>query len=118
MTLSHTLQSPPNQDQDQRPQSLFSLHLSSVSLSNLNLISLTLSLRHRPNSQVSNVFTFSLSLSLSLSQTNTQIKSLKFLHQILKSHTNALCLSLFNLCSPPVPYSLHQFHTKSQMFTL
>ena len=122
MTLSHTLQSSPNQDQDQRPQSLFSLHLSSVSLSNLNLISLTLSLRHRPNSQLSSLKCFlllpislSLSLSLSLSQTNTQIKSLKFLHQILKSHTNALCLSLSNLCSPPVLYSLHQFHMKSQI---
>ena len=73
MTLSHTLQSSPNQDQDQRPQSLFSLHLSSVSLSNLNLISLTLSLKHRPNSQVSNVLT-SPYLSLSL-----------YLRQILKS---------------------------------
>ena len=73
MTLSHTLQSSPNQDQDQRPQSLFSLHLSSVSLSNLNLISLTLSLRHRLNSQVSNVLT-SPYLSLSL-----------YLRQILKS---------------------------------
>ena len=121
MTLSHTLQSSPNQDQDQRPQSLFSLHLSSVSLSNLNLISLTLSLKHRPNSQLSSLKRFHLlpiSLSLSLSQTNTQIKSLKFLHQILKSHTNALCLSLSNLCSPPVPYSFHEFHMKSQIFTL
>ena len=91
MTLSHTLQSSPNQDQDQRPQSLFSLHLSSVSLSNLNLISLTLSLRHRLNSQVSNVLT---SLSLSISDKYSNQKPEISSPNPLVSHKRSLSLTL------------------------
>ena len=106
MTLSHTLQSSPNQDQDQRPQSLFSLHLITLSPNprpQLRVSDLTLSLSNRNIISLTLKVTFShlcISLSLSISISNLQIKSLKSLHQILKSHTNTLCLSLSNLCSP------------------
>ena len=94
-TASISLQSSPNHSLTKFVASAQSLRPHSLSLSNLNLISLTLSLRHRLKSQ-----TFSLSLSLSISISNPQIKSPKSLHQILKSHTNTLCLSLSNLYSP------------------
>ena len=120
MTLSHTLQSSPNQDQDQRPQSLFSLHLSSVSLSNLNLISLTLSLRHRLNSQVSNVLT-SLSLSLSLSLYLRQILKSKAWNFFTKSSSLTQTLSVSHSLISAVRQSLTPFtnfiwNLKSSLF--
>ena len=96
-TASISLQSSPNHSLTKSTALAQSLRPHSLSFSNLNLISLTLSLRHRLKSQT---FSLSLSLSLSISISNRQIKSLKSLHQILKSHADALCLSLSNLCSP------------------
>ena len=87
MTLSHTLQSSPVH---RIKIKINGLNLSSVfiSLQSLSLISISyLSLLVLDTDSTLKSQTFSpspyLSLPLSLSQTNTQIKSLKFLHQIL-----------------------------------
>ena len=68
MTLSHTLQSSLNQDQDQRPQSLFSLHLNdSLSLFLISISYLSLLVSDTNSTLKSQTFSLSLSVSLSIS---------------------------------------------------
>ena len=115
-TASISLQSSPNHSltksmasaQSLRPYS-FSLSLSLISISYLSLL-----VSNTDSTLKSQTFSLSLSLSLSLSQ----ILKSKAWNLFTKSSSLTQTLSLSNLCSPPVPYSLHQFHTKSQIFII
>ena len=134
MTLSHTLQSSPNQDQDQRPQSLFSLHLITLSPNSwpqLRVSDLTLSLSLISISYLSLLVSDtdsslkrSLYLSLSLSQSQILKSKARNLFTKSSSLTQTLSVSHSLISAVPLPISyeisnLHHFNFHpSSIFTL
>ena len=117
-TASISLQSSPNHSLTKSTALAQSLrpHTLSLSLISISYLSLLVS---DTNSSLKR----SLYLSLSISISNPQIKSLKSLHQILKSHTNALFShSLIFAVPSPISYeisNLHHFNFhQSSIFTL
>ena len=95
MTLSHTLQSSLNQDQDQRPQSLFSLHLNdSLSLSLISISYLSLLVSDTNSTLKSQTFSLSLFVSLSISDKYSNQKPEISSPNPQVSHKRSLSLTL------------------------
>ena len=95
MTLSHTLQSSLNQDQDRRPQSLFSLHLNdSLSLSLISISYLSLLVSDTNSTLKSQTFSLSLSVSLSISDKYSNQKPEISSPNPQVSHKRSLSLTL------------------------